>query len=65
MSDKVEFTQCEPLNKEGYLFYTPPEKSAYTWEIMNFGYNPLKKDEPNWFRRKMMELFFGGKWVKK
>jgi hypothetical protein len=28
----------------------------------NFVYYPVKGSEPNWFQRKMSEIFFGVKW---
>jgi len=42
-----------------------PEKSDWHCHIAGMIYMPDKNDEPNWFHRKMQELCFGAKWVKK
>ena len=50
---------------ELYNIARQPELSDWECRLMNFTYRPPKKNEPNWFHRKMMTLFFGCEWRKR
>lgn len=55
-----------PLLIESSVFFSEPEYSDWKCSFGgNLTYCPLKKDTPNWFHRRMGEIFFGFKWEKK
>lgn len=47
------------------LTFKIPEPSDWKMIHGDITYVPTKGNEPNWFHRKMQELAFGFKWVKK
>jgi hypothetical protein len=53
-------------NLSGARVYQEPDPSQWTCHLTDsFCYTPSKGKEPNAFHRKMQELMFGFKWVKK
>lgn len=49
----------------GLTIPSPPDYSEYEVQFFHWTYCPEKKNLPNWFHRKMQEIFFGMKWRKK
>ena len=63
----------EPIDPSDLLIKVHKTPEASEWKLYLFGkpgegyntvFHPRKGQEKNWFQRKMMELFFGVKWVK-
>lgn len=44
--------------------FSVPKRSKYSMQCGSVIWVPLAGEEPNWFHRKMQQLFFGFRWYR-